>query len=196
MLLLSGNKGSLNLRDQTMQVNTDSAASIDLEFMEQAITLAAQAEQIGEVPVGALVVCDGQIIGEGYNQNINLHDPCGHAEIIALRQAAQTLGNHRLSGCDLYVTLEPCTMCVGALIHARIRRLVYAASEPKAGAVVSQMQLLEQPYFNHSVQVISGLMADESGKMLSNFFKQRRKQHKADKANSNSMTDQSKDAVL
>jgi tRNA(adenine34) deaminase len=182
-----------------MQASSQKVASIDLEFMEQAIALATQAEQIGEVPVGALVVCDGQIIGQGYNQTINLHDPCGHAEIIALRQAAQTLGNHRLSGCDLYVTLEPCTMCVGALIHARIRRLVYAASEPKAGAVVSQMQLLEQPYFNHSVQVISGVMADESGRMLSNFFKQRRKQHKAnkaDKANSNSITDQSKEAVL
>ena len=182
-----------------MQASSQKVASIDLEFMEQAIALATQAEQIGEVPVGALVVCDGQIIGQGYNQTINSHDPCGHAEIIALRQAAQTLGNHRLSGCDLYVTLEPCTMCVGALIHARIQRLVYAASEPKAGAVVSQMQLLEQPYFNHSVQVISGLMADESGRMLSNFFKQRRKQHKAnkaDKANSNSITDQSKDAVL
>jgi tRNA(adenine34) deaminase len=182
-----------------MQASSQKVASIDLEFMEQAIALATQAEQIGEVPVGALVVCDGQIIGQGYNQTINLHDPCGHAEIIALRQASQTRGNHRLSGCDLYVTLEPCTMCVGALIHARIRRLVYAASEPKAGAVVSQMQLLEQPYFNHSVQVISGVMADESGRMLSNFFKERRKQHKAnkvDKANSNSITDQSKDAVL
>ena len=182
-----------------MQASSQKVASIDLEFMAQAIALATQAEQIGEVPVGALVVCDGQIIGQGYNQTINSHDPCGHAEIIALRQAAQTLGNHRLSGCDLYVTLEPCTMCVGALIHARIRRLVYAASEPKAGAVVSQMQLLEQPYFNHSVQVISGVMADKSTTMLSNFFKQRRKQHKAnkaDKANSNSIIDQSKDAVL
>ena len=179
-----------------MPASSRKVASIDLECMEQAIALATQAEQVGEVPVGALVVCDGQIIGQGYNQTINSHDPCGHAEIIALRQAAQTVGNHRLSGCDLYVTLEPSTMCVGALIHARIRRLVYAASEPKAGAVVSQMQLLEQPYFNHSVQVISGLMADESGRMLSNFFKQRRKQHKADKANSNSITDQSKDAVL
>ena len=182
-----------------MQASSQQVAYIDQEFMAQAITLATQAQQIGEVPVGALVVCDGQIIGQGYNQTINLHDPCGHAEIMALRQAAQTLGNHRLSGCDLYVTLEPCTMCVGALIHARIRRLVYAASEPKAGAVVSQMQLLKQPHFNHSVQVISGVMAEESGTMLSSFFKQRRKQHKAnkaDKANSNSITEQSKDAVL
>ena len=179
-----------------MQASSQKVASIDLEFMEQAIALATQAEQIGEVPVGALVVCDGQIIGQGYNQTINLHDPCGHAEIIAVRQAAQTLGNHRLSGCDLYVTLEPCTMCVGAIIHSRIQRLVYAATEPKAGAVASQLQLLALPHYNHAVQVISGVMADESGTMLSNFFKQRRKQHKADKANSNSITDQSKDAVL
>ena len=182
-----------------MKVNTDSAALIDREFMAQAIALAGQAEQIGEVPVGALVVFDGQIIGQGYNQTISLHDPCAHAEIMALRQAAQNLSNHRLSGCDLYVTLEPCTMCVGALIHARIQRLVYAASEPKAGAVASQMQLLGQPYYNHLVQVISGVMADESSTMLSSFFKQRRKQHKAnkaDKADSNFIKDQFKDVVL
>ena len=179
-----------------MQASSQKVASIDLEFMEQAIALATQAEQIGEVPVGALVVCDGQIIGQGYNQTINSHDPCGHAEIIALRQAAQTLGNHRLSDCDLYVTLEPCTMCVGAIIHSRIQRLVYAATEPKAGAVVSQLQLLALPHYNHSVQVTSGVMADESSVILSHFFKQRRQQHKADKRNSNSITDQSKDAVL
>ena len=182
-----------------MQASSQKVASIDLEFMAQAIALATQAEQIGEVPVGALVVCDGQVIGQGYNQTISMHDPCGHAEIMALRQAAQAIGNHRLSGCDLYVTLEPCTMCVGAIIHSRIQRLVYAATEPKAGAVVSQMQLLEQPHFNHSVQVISGVMADESSVMLSNFFKQRRLHHKANKAavaSSNPVIDQSKDAVL
>ena len=106
-----------------MQSNTHNAALMDQNFMILAINLAAQALQVGEVPVGALVVCDGQVIGQGYNQTISMHDPCGHAEIMALRQVAQAIGNHRLSGCDLYVTLEPCIMCVGAIIHFRIQRL-------------------------------------------------------------------------
>jgi len=182
-----------------MQANTHTAAFTDQDFMAQALELAAQAAQIGEVPVGALVVHEGQIIGQGYNQTISAHDPCAHAEIMALRQAAQSIGNYRLSGCDLYVTLEPCTMCVGAIIHARIQRLVYAATEPKAGAVASQLQLLLLPHYNHIVQVESGVMADESSAMLSNFFKQRRLHHKADKAavaSSTPVIDQSKDAVL
>jgi len=165
-----------------MQANTLQPAFTDQDFMAQAMDLATQAAQIGEVPVGALVVCDGQIIGQGYNQTISAHDPCAHAEIMALRQAAQNIGNYRLSGCDLYVTLEPCTMCVGAIIHARIKRLVYAATEPKAGAVASQLQLFSLPHFNHVVQVESGLMADEASTMLSSFFKQRRMAHKAAKA--------------
>jgi len=182
-----------------MQANTHNAAFTDQDFMAQAMELAAQAAQIGEVPVGALVVHEGQIIGQGYNQTISAHDPCAHAEIMALRQAAQVIGNYRLSGCDLYVTLEPCTMCVGAIIHARIQRLVYAATEPKAGAVVSQLQLLSLPHYNHIVQVESGVMADESSAMLSNFFKQRRLHHKANKTavvSPNSVIDQPKDAVL
>ena len=182
-----------------MQANTHTAAFTDQDFMAQALELAAQAAQIGEVPVGALVVHEGQIIGQGYNQTISAHDPCAHAEIMALRQAAQSIGNYRLSGCDLYVTLEPCTMCVGAIIHARIQRLVYAATEPKAGAVASQLQLLLLPHYNHIVQVESGVMADQSSTMLSNFFKQRRLHHKADKvavASSTPVIDQSKDAVL
>jgi len=185
-----------------MQANTHNAAFTDQDFMAQAMELAAQAAQIGEVPVGALVVHEGQIIGQGYNQTISAHDPCAHAEIMALRQAAQVIGNYRLSGCDLYVTLEPCTMCVGAIIHARIQRLVYAATEPKAGAVASQLQLLSLPHYNHIVQVESGLMADESSAMLSNFFKQRRLAHKANPAKKgavaspNSVIDQPKDAVL
>ena len=182
-----------------MQANTHTAAFTDQDFMAQALELAAQAAQIGEVPVGALVVHEGQIIGQGYNQTISAHDPSAHAEIMALRQAAQSIGNYRLSGCDLYVTLEPCTMCVGAIIHARIQRLVYAATEPKAGAVASQLQLLLLPHYNHIVQVESGVMADESSAMLSNFFKQRRLHHKADKAavaSSTPVTDQSNDAVL
>jgi tRNA(adenine34) deaminase len=151
-----------------MQANTVQPAFTDQDFMAQAMGLAAQAAEIGEVPVGALVVCDGQVIGQGYNQT--------------LRQAAQSIGNYRLSGCDLYVTLEPCTMCVGAIIHARIKRLVYAATEPKAGAVASQLQLFSLPHFNHVVHVESGLMADEASTMLSSFFKQRRMAHKAAKA--------------
>jgi len=165
-----------------MQASTDIAPDTDQTFMAQAMHLAVQAAAIGEVPVGALVVCDGKVIGQGYNQTISAHDPCAHAEIIALRQASQAVGNYRLSGCDLYVTLEPCTMCVGAIIHARIRRLVYAASEPKAGAVTSQLQLFSMPHYNHLVQVESGVLADESSAMLSHFFMQRRLSHKAKKA--------------
>jgi tRNA(adenine34) deaminase len=185
-----------------MQANTNNSAFTDQDFMEQAMHLAVQAADIGEVPVGALVVFDGQVIGQGFNQTISAHDPCAHAEIMALRQAAQAIGNYRLSGCDLYVTLEPCTMCVGAIIHARIKRLVYASTEPKAGAVVSQLQLFSLPHYNHIVQVESGIMADESSAMLSNFFKQRRLAHKANKdqksavASSSSVIDQSIDAAL
>ena len=182
-----------------MQANTHNVTFTDQDFMAQAMELAAQAAQIGEVPVGALVVHEGEIIGQGYNQTISAHDPCAHAEIIALRQAAEFMGNYRLSGCNLYVTLEPCTMCVGAIIHARIQRLIYAATEPKAGAVVSQLQLLSLPHYNHIVQVESGIMADESSAMLSSFFKQQRLRHKANKtaeASSNSIIDQPKDAVL
>lgn len=165
-----------------MQANPHTTTDTDQSFMAQAMHLALQAADIGEVPVGALVVCDGKVIGTGYNQTISAHDPCAHAEIMALRQASQAMGNYRLSGCDLYVTLEPCTMCVGAIIHGRIKRLVYAATEPKAGAVASQLQLLSMPHYNHIVQVESGVMADESSAMLSHFFKQRRLSHKAKKA--------------
>ena len=157
-----------------MQASSQKVASIDLEFMEQAIALATQAEQIGEVPVGALVVCDGQIIGQGYNQTINSHDPCGHAEIIALRQAAQTVGNHRLRGCDLYVTLEPCTMCFGAMIHARIDRIVYGASDFKTGVCGSRMNLNEANFFNHKISITSGILEKESSELLKLFFKSRR----------------------
>jgi len=172
-------------------------AFADQDFMAQAMELAAQAAQIGEVPVGAVVVHEGQVIGQGYNQTISAHDPCAHAEIMALRQAALAIGNYRLSGCQLYVTLEPCTMCVGAIIHARIQRLVYAASEPKAGAVISQLQLFSLPHYNHTVQVDGGVMATEASTMLSDFFRQRRLQHKAAKAESTILSNEtSLDAVL
>lgn len=182
-----------------MQASTPNVGFTDQEFMAQAMHLALKAAELGEVPVGALVVSHGQVIGQGYNQTISAQDPCGHAEIMALRQAAQCVGNYRLSGCDLYVTLEPCTMCVGAIIHARIKRLVYAANEPKAGAVVSQLQLLTLPHYNHSVQVEAGLMALESSAMLTSFFKQRRLQHKQNKVTVTRnipVTDQPKDAAL
>src|SRR5690606_7681392 len=118
-------------------------------WMNHAFALAAQGGELGEVPVGAVIVYDNQVIGEGFNQPIASHDPTAHAEIIALRQAAQKVQNYRLVGSTLYVTLEPCTMCVGALVHARIERLVFATTEPKAGAVVSKSQLLDNDYFNH-----------------------------------------------
>jgi tRNA(adenine34) deaminase len=165
-----------------MRANPDNQTDTDQSFMAQAMRLAHQAQDIGEVPVGALVVFEGKVIGQGYNQTISAHDPCAHAEIMAMREAASAIGNYRLTGCDLYVTLEPCTMCVGALIHARIERLIYGATEPKAGAVASQLELLSLPHYNHVVQVESGVMADESSAMLSHFFKQRRLFHKAKKA--------------
>jgi len=154
----------------------------DEQFMAQAMELARQAAEQGEVPVGALVVKQGQVIGRGYNQPIGQHDPCAHAEIMALREAAQHEQNYRLLGCQLYVTLEPCTMCVGAIVHARIERLVYGATEPKSGVVESNLGLLQATHFNHLVEVQAGVLGEESSQLLSNFFKQRRLQHKATKA--------------
>ncbi len=146
----------------------------DTDFMKQALAEAQQAEPRGEVPVGAVVVRDGEILARAHNQPIALNDPTAHAEILALRAAAAKLGNYRLTGCDLYVTLEPCAMCAAALVHARIRRLVYAAADPKAGAVQSTMRLLDAPQLNHHVEVIPGLLADESSALLQRFFSKRR----------------------
>ena len=149
--------------------------SLDDEFMGRAMALAEQAAAVGEVPVGALVVKDGLVIGEGYNQPITSCDPTGHAEIIAMRNAAKYLGNYRLSGCDLYVTIEPCTMCMGAMIHSRVQRVVFGAREPRAGAVVSQLQLAGQPFYNHQIEVTEGVLADECGALVSTFFRAKRK---------------------
>lgn len=146
----------------------------DIEWMQQALVLAGHAGQAGEVPVGAIIVCDGRIIGKGWNQPITVADPSAHAEIMALRDAARSLGNYRLPDCELYVTLEPCTMCVGAIVHARVRRLIYAASEPKAGVVQSRGELFAAPYFNHRVQWEGGVCAEESAAMLQAFFRARR----------------------
>ena len=164
----------------------NSAASVvfsadDERWMAYAMTLAAQGETLGEVPVGAVIVQDGNIIGEGFNQPISSHDPTAHAEIIALRQAAQQIQNYRLVGSTIYVTLEPCTMCVGALVHARIARLVFGTAETKAGAVVSKSQLLDSDYLNHKVDYVGGLMAQQCQYQLSDFFAARREQKRKEK---------------
>ncbi|MFO1374052.1 MAG: tRNA adenosine(34) deaminase TadA [Agitococcus sp.] len=150
----------------------------DHQFMCQALALAQQAAELGEVPVGAVIVVDGVVIGEGYNQPIATHDPTAHAEVVAIRQSAQKLQNYRLENSTLYVTLEPCTMCVGALIHARISRVVFATTEPKAGSLVSARKQLETGYYNHVFKFEGGLLADEASKQLSDFFRGRREAKK------------------
>jgi tRNA(adenine34) deaminase len=147
----------------------------DADFMQAALVLAAQAAAAGEVPVGAVVVKDGEIVGRGSNAPIGLHDPTAHAEIQAMRDAAQRLGNYRLVGCTLYVTLEPCAMCSGAIQHARIARLVYGASDPKTGACGSVVDLMSETRLNHHTEVSGGLMAEACGAVLSAFFAGRRK---------------------
>lgn len=150
----------------------------DEQWMQYAIALAAKGEAIGEVPVGAVIVNDNKILGEGWNRPITSCDPTAHAEIVALRQAATNIQNYRLVGSTLYVTLEPCTMCVGALVHARISRLVYGTTEPKAGAVVSQAKILDATYLNHKLDYAGGLLANECQHQLSGFFQLRREQKK------------------
>ena len=147
---------------------------LQLEFMQLALDLATQAALNGEVPVGAIVVKDGVIIGRGSNAPVGLHDPTAHAEIIAMREAATYLGNYRLVDCTLYVTLEPCAMCSGAMQHARIARLVYGASDPKTGACGSVVNLMSEPKLNHHTEVLGGVLAVQCGAVLTTFFKQRR----------------------
>jgi len=149
--------------------------SRDREFMCEAMALAEQGAALGEVPVGAVLVLEGQVIGRGFNQPITAHDPSAHAEMIAIREAAAAAGNYRLPGSTLYVTLEPCSMCAGLLVHARIQRLVYAAAEPKSGVVVSRGEFFAQDFLNHKVLVEGGVLAEECSAMLSAFFKARRK---------------------
>lgn len=151
----------------------------DQAFMQRALQLALAGEALGEVPVGAVLVQDGVIIGEGFNAPITRHDPTAHAEVVALRAAAERTGNYRLENTTLYVTLEPCTMCVGALVHARVARVVFAAAEPKAGSLVSARRQLESGYYNHVFLFEGGLLADEAGTMLSEFFRRRRLAQKA-----------------
>lgn len=147
----------------------------DIIWMQQALALARKAAELGEVPVGAVLVRDAELLGAGYNHPIGGSDPSGHAEIHALRDAAGTVGNYRLPGTTLYVTIEPCTMCVGALIHARVERLVFGAREPRAGAVVSHLQILDQPHYNHRVHWSEGILAEESSALISEFFRARRR---------------------
>ena len=143
-------------------------------YMQQAISQARNAWALGEVPVGALVVKDGQVIATGFNQPIGNHDPTAHAEIMALRAASAILGNYRLPGCELYVTLEPCAMCASAMMHARLARVIYGASDPKTGACGSVLNLFEQKKLNHHTELSAGVLADECGTLLKQFFAERR----------------------
>jgi tRNA(adenine34) deaminase len=144
------------------------------QFMREAVAEAQAAGSAGEVPIGAVVVYGGEIIGRGQNRVLRDLDPTAHAEIIAMRAAAGALKNYRLTGCELYVTLEPCAMCAGAMIHARLARLIYAASDPKAGAAGSVLEVVNHPRLNHQMSIETGLLAEESGALLRDFFKQRR----------------------
>lgn len=154
----------------------------DYNWMQYALRLAKRGAKLGEVPVGAVLINNGSIIGEGYNQPIKSHDATAHAEMVAIRQACQNLSNYRLPlQSTLYVTLEPCTMCIGALIHARVDRVVFAANEPRAGMAGSQMNLPNEPFYNHHITVDQGLCSRESSQMLKTFFHQRRQTTKKTK---------------
>jgi tRNA(adenine34) deaminase len=158
-----------------MAAELDTDPTIHERWMREALTLAEQASDVGEVPVGAIVVQDGEIIGSGFNQPIRTCDATAHAEIVAIRSASQFRNNYRLPGTTLYVTIEPCTMCLGAMIHARVDMLVFGATEPRAGAIVSQASLSDADHFNHRLKYVDGVLADECSTLLRNFFKSRRK---------------------
>ena len=147
----------------------------DARYMQLALEQAQHAWDLGEVPVGAVVVKGGEVIAVGYNQPIGHHDPTAHAEVMALRAATEKLGNYRLPGCELYVTLEPCVMCSGAMLHARLARVVYGAGDPKTGACGSVLNLFEQPALNHQTAIVGGVLADECGAFLKRFFVERRR---------------------
>lgn len=147
----------------------------DAGWMQLALEEASLAAAAGEVPVGALIIKDGKIVGRGHNRNLLDNDPAAHAEIVALRQAAARLSNHRLTRCEMFVTIEPCAMCAGALIHARLSRLVYGASDPKAGAVSSVLQVLNHPGLNHKMEVKAGVLERECSEVLQKFFREKRR---------------------
>jgi tRNA(adenine34) deaminase len=146
----------------------------DLEFMQAALAEARQAGDAGEVPIGAVVIREGEIVARGQNRVLRDIDPTSHSEIVALREAAKSIGNYRLNDCTLYVTLEPCAMCAGAMIHARLDRLVFAAADPKAGAAGSVLEVLNHPRLNHKMPVEHGILAEESAELLRAFFRERR----------------------
>ena len=146
--------------------------------MEEALRAAQRALEAGEVPVGAVVVLDGKIVGRGWNRNFSDSDPTAHAEIVALREAGANIGNHRLGECELFATIEPCAMCAGALVHTRLKRLVYGADDPKAGAVHSVMAVLNHPKLNHQMEVRGGVLAGRCAEMLQAFFRQRREEQR------------------
>jgi tRNA(adenine34) deaminase len=146
----------------------------DDTWMRLALEQAALAAAAGEVPVGVVIVKDGEVIALGHNRNLLDHDPTAHAEIVALRNAGARLGNHRLTGCEMFVTIEPCAMCAGALVHARLARLVYGAGDPKAGAVASVMQVINHPSLNHQMEVVAGVMGEECSAIVRAFFQARR----------------------
>ena len=146
--------------------------------MQEALRAAQRALEAGEVPVGAVVVCDGRIVGRGWNRNLTDSDPTAHAEIVALRQAGAAVGNHRLGDCELFATIEPCAMCAGALVHARLKRLVYGADDPKAGAVHSVLEVLNHPGLNHRMEIRAGVLAGRCTELLHSFFRTRREEQK------------------
>lgn len=161
--------------DQVSPLNLEVAAGAeDAHWLRRALALAEQAESQGEVPVGAIVVRDGLVLGEGHNQPIGQHDASAHAEILALRAASAAVGNYRLPGATLYVTLEPCIMCAGAIIHARVQRVVFGAWDPKAGAVRSRFDVIARPQLNHAVQFTGGVLECECAEQLRKFFRARR----------------------
>jgi tRNA(adenine34) deaminase len=146
----------------------------DEMWMEEALREALRAQAAGEVPVGAVIVCEGAIVGRGHNRNLLDNDPTAHAEIAALREAGRAVGNHRLLHCEMFVTIEPCAMCAGALVHARLKRLVYGADDPKAGAVSSVLKVLNHPQMNHQMEVTAGVLAGRCAEMVQAFFRERR----------------------
>jgi tRNA(adenine34) deaminase len=166
--------GQPNTQERTPKTAPDEDLPSDELWMEEALRSAQRALEAGEVPVGAVVVCDGRIVGRGWNRNITDSDPTAHAEVVALREAGAILGNHRLERCELFVTIEPCAMCAGAMVHARIQRLVYGADDPKAGAVHSFLAVLNHPQLNHKIEVRSGILGGRSAEVLQSFFRNRR----------------------
>ena len=159
-------------------MNNHPAPTSDELWMEEALRTAQRALNSGEVPVGAIVVHAGKIVGRGWNRNLTDVDPTAHAEILALREAGARVGNHRLGDCELFATIEPCAMCAGAMVHARLKRLVYGADDPKAGAVYSVLQVLNHPQLNHQMKVSRGVLAQRCADLLQSFFRQRREEQK------------------